>query len=424
VVNQSEAHQKAILVGVQTGSDAPWEVEESLAELAELTRTAGGQVVESITQTRSVPDSACFIGKGKAATVASLVDEFEADIVVFDCELSPAQQRNLEKMVDCKVVDRTQLILDIFAQRAETREGKIQVELAQLDYLLPRLTGRGVTMSRLGGGIGTRHGGGEQKLEVDRRRIKDRIAKLRRGLDSIRRHRDVQRKRRVSRAVANVAIVGYTNAGKSSLLNAIADAHAFVEDKLFATLDPRSRRAKLPNEQVVVFTDTVGFIRKLPHSLVAAFRATLEEVTHADVVLLVVDSSHQYFEDHMRVAKQVLGELGAADKPVITAFNKIDLLPHPDVAAHFVERAPGSVAVSALTGENIENLLGLVASTLSSRREIVELEIPQGRGEVAALVQQKGRVLDTRYEDGNIVITAELEKPLAAKLRDFVKERP
>lgn len=399
-------------------------MEESLAELAELTRTAGAQVIQSMTQSRPVPDSAYFIGRGKASTVSAAVEESQADIVIFDCELSPAQQRNLEDLMGCKVIDRTQLILDIFAQRAETKEGKIQVELAQLDYLMPRLTGHGVMMSRVGGGIGTRgpgRGPGETKLEVDRRRIRDRIARLRRDLDSIRLHRGVQRKRRVSRDIASAAIVGYTNAGKSSLLNAVADAHAFVEDKLFATLDPRSRKVKLPNGQIVVFTDTVGFIRKLPHSLVAAFRATLEEATHADIIILVVDSSHQHFEDHMAVAKQVLRELEAADKPTITVFNKIDLLPDPLIARKLVERTPNSAGISVKTGQNISELFNLVVGILSERREIVELSIPQDRGEVASLVHERGRVLKSAYVDGAIVLTAEVDKPLAETLREFTK---
>ncbi len=399
-------------------------MEESLAELAELTRTAGAQVIESTTQSRPVPDSAYFIGRGKASTVSSIAKESQADVVIFDCELSPAQQRNLEDMVDCKIIDRTQLILDIFAQRAETKEGKIQVELAQLEYLMPRLTGHGVMMSRVGGGIGTRgpgRGPGETKLEVDRRRIKDRIARLKRDLDSIRLHRGVQRKRREKHDVVSAAIVGYTNAGKSSLLNAIADADAFVEDKLFATLDPRSRKARLTNGQVVVFTDTVGFIRKLPHSLVAAFRATLEEATHADLIILVVDSSHQYFEEHIAVAKQVLRELDAADKPTITVFNKIDLLTDPCIASNLVERIPNSVAVSAKTNENIDRLFNLVIEMLAARRQIVKLNIPQDRGEVAALVHEKGRVLETEYTDGEIVMTAEVDRLLAEKLREFAK---
>jgi len=420
--NQSGEQEKAILVGVQTADDTPWEIEESLDELAALARTAGASVLDRITQSRLAPDSACFIGKGKAASVAERAEELEAELVIFDCELTPAQQRNLESLIGCKVVDRTQLIFDIFAQRAETKEGKIQVELAQLEYLLPRLTGRGVMMSRLGGGIGTR-GPGETKLEVDRRRIKDRIAKLKREMDAVRLHRDVQRKRRLGNEIPTAAIVGYTNAGKSSLLNALADAHAVVEDKLFATLDPRSRQVKLPNEQVVIFTDTVGFIRRLPHSLVASFRATLEEATRADIIVLVVDCSHPYFEDHMAVAKQVLLELDAADKPTITVLNKIDLLPDPAIAAKLAERIFGSVAVSAKTGGNLGGFLELVAEALSTRRQIVELRVPQNRGEVAALVHEKGHVLKTDYEDGAVILTAEVDKSLAARLRAFMKER-
>jgi len=418
---QTTDQEKAILVGVQTANDAPWEMEESLVELAALARTAGARVLDRITQSRPVPDSAYFIGKGKAGSVADRVDEIEAELVIFDCELSPAQQRNLESLIGCKVIDRTQLIFDIFAQRAETREGKIQVELAQLEYLLPRLTGRGVMMSRLGAGIGTR-GPGETKLEVDRRRIKDRIAKLKREMDSVRLHREVQRKRRLSNEVATAAIVGYTNAGKSSLLNAVADANAFVEDKLFATLDPRSRKVRLSNEQVVIFTDTVGFVRRLPHSLVAAFRATLEEATRADIIVLVIDSSNQYFEDHMAVAKQVLHELNAADKPTITVLNKIDLLADAAIAGSLTKRISGSVAVSARTGENIRTFLDLVAEVLSSRLQVVKLKIPQGRGEVTALVHEKGHVLETDYENGAVVLTAEVDKPLAARLREFMEE--
>lgn len=423
VTGQGEHQEKALLVGVRIGKDEPWEVEESLHELSELTRTAGAQVVGSVVQSRQAPDSATFIGRGKAGAIASTVEERGADLVVFDCELSPAQQRNLEELLQRKVVDRTQLILDIFAQRAETREGKIQVELAQLEYLMPRLTGRGVLMSRLGGGIGTR-GPGETKLEVDRRRIRNRIARLKWDLDSIKRHRDVQRRRRTSREIPTVAIVGYTNAGKSSLLNALTDAHAFVEDKLFATLDPRSRRVKLPNEQVCVFTDTVGFVRKLPHSLIAAFRATLEEATRADVIALVVDSSHPYFEEHLKVAGNVLRDLDAADKPTITAYNKIDLLPDPSGVENLAGRTHRGVAISAATGKNIHVLLDMVADILSSRWEVIEVRIPQSRGDVAAMVSERGHVIERKYEDGNIILTAEVDRPTAARLRLFAKERP
>ncbi|RJP20998.1 MAG: GTPase HflX [Candidatus Abyssobacteria bacterium SURF_5] len=399
-------------------------IEESLAELAELARTAGPQVVGSVVQARPVPDSALYIGRGKAKHIAELVDQLEADLVIFDGELSPAQQRNLEDLIPCRIIDRTQLILDIFAQRAETKEGKIQVELAQLDYLLPRLVGHGVTMSRLGGGRGgARRGPGEMKLEVDRRRIRDRISKLKRDLEQVRRHRDVQRKRRISNDVPSAAIVGYTNAGKSSLLNAVADADAFVEDKLFATLDPRSRKVGLPNGQTVICVDTVGFIQKLPHTLIAAFRATLEEAVYADIIILVVDVSSPYFQEHIRVAKDVLHDLGAADKPIITVFNKIDLLADPIIASNIAEHVPESVSVSAATGANINQLLELIARILSSRRERVELVIPQSRSELAAMVQQRGAVLEKRYEDGNIVLVAELDKPIAAQLGEFIKRR-
>jgi GTP-binding protein HflX len=419
-MNTTEKHERAILVGVQTARAQTWEVKESLAELAELTRTAGAHVVDSVIQARPVPDSALFIGRGKAQAVAELAQELQADLVIFDCELSPAQQRNLEELIDCKILDRTQLILDIFAQRAETKEGKIQVELAQLEYLMPRLTGHGVMMSRLGGGIGTR-GPGESKLEVDRRRIRDRIAKLKRDLESIRRHRDVQRKRRISNEIPSAAIVGYTNAGKSSLLNALADANAFVEDKLFATLDPRSRKVRLPNGQIVIFIDTVGFIRKLPHTLIAAFRATLEEAAYADIILLVVDTSDINFKEHIEVVKNVLRELGAGEKPTTLVFNKIDLLPDP-AAENMAQHAANGVAISAVTGRNIDKLLRSVSDILASRRERVELVIPQSRPDVLDLIRQRGNILDRRYEDGNIIMVAELDKPAAAQLREFVKQ--
>jgi GTP-binding protein HflX len=406
---------------VQTARDEPWQVTESLAELAELARTAGARVVDSLVQARSMPDSALYIGRGKAEAVAAIADELEADVVIFDCELSPAQQRNLEKLIPLKIIDRTQLILDIFARRAETKEGKIQVELAQLEYLLPRLTGHGVMMSRLGGGLGgARRGPGETKLEVDRRRIRDRIAKLKRDLESVKRHREVQRKRRLIHEIPSAAIVGYTNAGKSSLLNALADASAFVEDKLFATLDPRSRKVRLENGQTVIFIDTVGFIRKLPHTVIAAFRATLEEATFADIILLVVDAANPYFQEHIDVAKNVLQDLGGADKPMITVFNKIDLLPDHSLADNLVERTPQSVSISAATGENLSDLLLLVGRTLSSRRLEVNLTIPQERSELLSLIQQRGKILHRRYEDGNVIIQAELDRRIIAQLREFI----
>jgi GTP-binding protein HflX len=408
---------------VQSASEEPWQVKESLEELAELVRTAGTRVIDSLVQARAVPDSALYIGRGKAKQLAERADELEADQVIFDSELSPAQQRNLEDLIECDVTDRTQLILDIFAQRAETKEGKIQVELAQLEYLLPRLTGRGVLMSRLGGGLGgARRGPGETKLEVDRRRIRDRIAKLKRELDSVRRHRDVQRKRRISNEIPSAAIVGYTNAGKSSLLNAVANAGAFVEDKLFATLDPRSRKVLLPSGRTVIFIDTVGFIRKLPHTLIAAFRATLEEATFSDVIILVVDASNMYFQEHIEVAKEILQDLDAAEKPLVTVFNKIDLLPDPSIAGNLVEHTPWSVAISAVAGKNLDQFLLLMNEVFSMDRERIELIIPQWRSDVEHFIRRRGKVLEKTYRDGKVVISAELDKTTAAQVREFTKE--
>ncbi len=383
-------------------------------------------MVHTLVQVRSVPDPALYIGRGKAATIAQLAEELEAGLVIFDQELAPAQQRNLEEMIPCKIIDRTQLILDIFARRAETKEGKIQVELAQLEYLLPRLIGHGVLMSRLGGsaagGIGARRGPGETKLEVDRRRIRDRIAKLKRDLDAVKRHRETQRQRRISNEVPTAAIVGYTNAGKSSLLNAVADANAFVENKLFATLDPRSRKVRLPDGQIVVFVDTVGFIRRLPHTLVAAFRATLEEATRADIILLVVDASDPTFQEHLDVAKSVLQDLDASAKPTLTIFNKIDLLADGSIAENLAQHVDNSIAISAVTGTNLPQLLQLVAQMFSSRRERVKLIIPQSHPELIHLVQQRGNVLEKRYEDGNVIVVAEVDRRLAAHLREFQRE--
>ncbi len=420
--NRKREKETAILVGVQTASEPFWKAEECLAELEQLAVSAGAHVAQSVLQSRTTPDNAYFIGKGKALHVASLAERLETGVVIFDCELSPAQQRNLEDLIGSRVIDRTQLILDIFAQRARSREGKIQVELAQLEYLLPRLTGHGVTMSRVGGGVGARWGPGETKLETDRRRIRDRIAKLKRDLNAIRLHRNVQRKRRLRQNVPNLAIVGYTNAGKSTLLNAVAGANAFVEDKLFATLDPLSRQVELRDGRIVVFTDTVGFIRKLPHSLVAAFRATLEEVTYADAIVLVLDASTRYWDEHRIVARQVLRELGAAEKPTITVFNKTDLLADPALAESLKNRVSRSVCLSAINGENITDLLNLTGEVLSSQRQTVKLAVPQNRGEITAIIHEKGNVLATEYEDGLAVFTVELDKPTAAKLREFIRD--
>ncbi|MGI6160347.1 MAG: GTPase HflX, partial [Limnochordia bacterium] len=324
-MHEKSEQKHAYLVALQQGFQKDWEVEESLAELADLAQDAGLDVVESFVQKRGHPDPGTFIGKGKALELAEMLDE--DSIVIFDDELTPAQQGNLSDLMDAPVIDRTQLILDIFAQRAQSNEGKIQVELAQLNYLLPRLTGKGKALSRLGGGIGTR-GPGETKLETDRRRIRKRISDLRQDLEKIRQTRGLQRQGRASSSVPVVALVGYTNAGKSTLLRALTGSEVFVADQLFATLDPTIRRWDLAEGRWVYLTDTVGFIRKLPHTLVAAFQATLEEVVYADLLLHVIDASHPQSLEQKEAVEEVLKEIGAA-QPIISVYNKVDLLDHP-----------------------------------------------------------------------------------------------
>ncbi len=346
-------------MGVCRHHQARWEAEESLAELERLAKSAGAQVADTVLQERDRLDPRYLIGKGKAEEIRGRCAG--VDLVILDEELSGSQQRNLERLLGRRVVDRTGLILDIFAQRAQTREGKLQVELAQLDYLLPRLAGAWTHLERLGGGIGTR-GPGETQLESDRRRIKTRMAKLRRDLEQVRRHRALLRRPRRKVPFPIVALVGYTNAGKSSLMNALTRASVVVQDQLFATLDPTLRRLKLPGDRVALLSDTVGFIRKIPHQLVAAFQATLEEVQEADVLLHVVDISHPNAELQQAAVEAVLGELGLADRPTILVFNKIDRLGRSDFS-----RRPGSgrVYTSAKTGAGLDDLRQEIVTCLN-----------------------------------------------------------
>jgi len=409
--------ETAFLVRLTLPGDSPEEVDESLEEMRQLAWTAGAEVVGLYVQNRSRPCPATLIGAGKVAQVKAAVEEQEVDMVVFDSELSPAQGAKLEEMLGVKVVDRTQLILDIFAQRAQTNEGKHQVELAQLQYLLPRLTGRGSIM-RQQGGIGVR-GPGEQKLEVDRRIIRVRIQRLRTELEATRRSRQVQRKRRTEETVGTVALVGYTNAGKSSLLNALTGAEVFVENKLFATLDPRARRCTLPSQREVVLTDTVGFIRKLPHTLVAAFRATLEEVNMADLLLIVADAAHPAVEEHLRAVRGVLEEIGAADKPSIYVYNKLDIADRGQVGQLLWESGT-RMAVSARTGEGFPELLLEIDRQLSTNRRRVTLQIPQNKAGLAARVHEYGRVLNETYSDNTIVLEAEIDEALEGAVKEYV----
>jgi GTP-binding protein HflX len=410
--------ETAILVRLALPRDSNEEIEESLDEMRRLIWTAGAEVACTIVQHRPEPCPATLIGSGKVKEVRAAVEELEADLVVVDSDLTPTQGSKLQIALGVKVVDRTQLILDIFAQRAQTNEGKHQVELAQLQYALPRLTGRGVEMMRLGAGIGTR-GPGEQKLEVDRRVIRKRINRLRADLDEIRKHRRIQRKTRTEGSAGTVALVGYTNAGKSSLLNALTKSHAFVEDKLFATLDPCSRRCPLPDGGHIIITDTVGFIRKLPHSLVAAFRATLEEVTDADLILLVADVSHEAVTEHIEAVNTVLDEIGVENKPVIRVFNKTDIADPVQIREQL--HGPGTtVAVSAKSGDGLDDLLRLIQDTLAHKRKRVWLRIPQRDAGVLNDLYEDGRVFERRYEGNTILVDAELDSAAAGRLEPYI----
>jgi GTP-binding protein HflX len=353
----------AVLIGLRRPHQSRWDAEDSLEELAQLAISAGATPAFRVLQDRFLPNPRTLIGPGKAEEVRMICEE-GADIVIFDDDLTGSQQRNLEATLGRKVVDRTGLILDIFAQRARSREGKLQVELAQLKYLLPRLTGHGGELSRLGGGIGTR-GPGETQLEVDRRRIRRRIVKIEDELEKVRRHRALLRRHRRKRALPTAALVGYTNAGKSSLLNALTDAAIPVADKFFATLDPTLRKVIVPGGREILVSDTVGFIRKLPHQLVEAFKATLEEVRASDFLLHVIDISHPDWQNQSQAVMAVLGELGAAAKPLINVYNKVDKLPHPEAVA-FLARRPRSVVVSARTGAGLDDLKHAMAETLKT----------------------------------------------------------
>jgi len=399
---------RVFLVGVELKNRRTWEVEESLEELLQLAKTAGTTVVGQGIQRIPSPTASTFIGSGKAAEFAKQCDALDVDTVIFDDELSPAQNRNLEKIFCRKVLDRTALILDIFAHRARTREGKLQVELALLQHLLPRLTRYWSHLSRQKGGIGLRGGEGETQLEADRRRVQERIETIVSELEEVRRQRGIQRRGRQRHLWPLASIVGYTNAGKSTLFNALTGAEVLVEDKLFATLDPTTRQLRLPTNQHVLLSDTVGFIRKLPHRLVEAFKATLEEVVEADLLIHVVDISHPQAEEQIQAVNLVLEEIGATGKSTLMVFNKTDRVEAPDRIRHLLAQHPQSVAVSALAKAGFPALMAELANLLRPIRQVVDLTIPHHESALIARVHQLGQVIERRYEDGAVHLAVRL----------------
>lgn len=423
--SETDAHgglERAYLVAVDSDvEDTVWSVEDSLRELAALASTAGAQVVGTMVQRLRHPDGTTYLGKGRAQELSDLEKLLGFDLVIFDDELSPSQQRNLEKLLNARIIDRTALILDIFSQHARTREGRLQVELAQLDYRLPRLGGRGVEFSRqaggsrsagaggVGGAIGVR-GPGETKLEMDRRRIRSRISEVREDIEGVRAQRLIHRQQRAAKAIPVVAVIGYTNAGKSTLFNALTEADVLAENKLFATLDPITRHVILPSNQEVLFTDTVGFIQKLPTRLIAAFRATLEEVLDADLLLEVVDVSHENAIEQSETVNDVLTDLHIAEKLRVTALNKIDLLDNPSEVD--TSLYPNAVSVSALKRVGLDALREKIAQVLADSMDVVQVMIPYAKSELVELFHRRGYVDQEEHQPEGTFIAGRIPHPL------------
>ena len=404
--------ERALLVEVDTGE---YDADASLAELYELVASAGAEAIGAMTQKRPAPSAATCVGSGMMREIADFCRKYEADLMVFDRELTPTQIRNIERVGGVRAVDRTMLILDIFASRAKSREGKLQVELAQLKYMLPRLSGSGTSLSRLGGGIGTR-GPGESKLETDRRHIRRRIDTLNGQLRQLEVRRRQTSRRRKKDGVVTVALVGYTNAGKSTLMNALTGAGVLAENRLFATLDPTARALTLPGGEKVMLIDTVGFVRRLPHHLVQAFKSTLEQAATADVILNICDASSPEAPVHLEVTRNLLSELGCAGRPVISVLNKCDLV--PDIGG--IPMIGNAVRISAKTGEGIDRLLSAVEENLPSRTERMKLLLPFSKTGLEAEIRRNGAVESEEYTEDGFLLTAQVPRSLAGAVKDFV----
>lgn len=412
--------ERAILIGMEWGrNDSLWTVEDSLEELKQLADTAGATVIKKFVQKRQKPDPAFFIGRGKVQELALYAQQENIDLCIFDDELSPAQQRNIENVMGIRILDRTALILDIFAQRARTNEGKLQVELAQLQYTLPRIMGKGLMLSRLGGGIGTR-GPGETKLEVDRRRIRDRIAFIKEQIEKVKAVRTLHRNKRKKNNVFEVSLVGYTNAGKSTLLNTLTNSDIYAKDQLFATLDPTTRQLTLPNKQEIILTDTVGFIQRLPHQLIAAFRSTLEVVTEADLLVHVIDVSHELYKEQAAAVHEVLKEIGVENKPVVTVYNKIDKLPPDSMLAERLGQEEDTVCISAVKRLNLVALQQLIEAHLKSKAVEVTLAIPYAESAKAAQLHENANVLSQEYTEQGTVMKVILPVEDLENYNDYI----
>ena len=402
--------EKAVLVTVDTGVE---DCDALLDELEELADTAGADTVGRVIQKLECPDSATFVGTGKLEEIKEFAENAGADLLIFDSELSPSQQRNIEKSTDIRTIDRTLLILDIFGQRANSGEGRIQVELARYQYMLPRLSGQGKNLSRQGG-IGMKRGAGESKLESDRRHIRRRITALKEQLSDIEKRRENQRKRRKKNRLPTVAIVGYTNAGKSTLLNYLTDAGVLAKDMLFATLDPTARGLKLPDGQTVIFIDTGGLIRKLPHGLVDAFKSTLEEAAQADVILNICDASNPEADEHLRVTNELLGELGCVGKPIISVFNKVDKCEYTFLTPK------GAVAISAKSGQGVDTLLKTVADALPKTRVRIKIILPFEKGDLSAVIRKDGTVHSEEYVETGLFMDCTVSMDFADRLSEYM----